>query len=53
MFTFSSSADDILNFQDINFQDTFNKTIANKVIQTKKERVDIKIVNQNSYILFF
>lgn len=52
VYFFSSSADDILNFQDINFQDTFNKTIANKVIQTKKERVDIKIVNQNSYILF-
>ncbi|WP_419678212.1 PAS domain S-box protein [Aliarcobacter lanthieri] len=49
---YSNQKEQILNFKDINFQDSFVLNLVDKVISTKKDIIEFKNRQEDSYIVF-
>ncbi|WP_418186929.1 PAS domain-containing protein [Aliarcobacter lanthieri] len=49
---YSNQKEQILNFKDINFQDSFILNLVDKVISTKEDIIEFKNRQEDSYIVF-
>ncbi|WP_418180182.1 PAS domain-containing protein [Aliarcobacter lanthieri] len=49
---YSNQKEQILNFKDINFQDSFVLNLVDKVISTKEDIIEFKNRQEDSYIVF-